>query len=207
VIANTRSSGANTRTASEFYVPYAQNPIPLLYLIADSDVRQQAAVSAEIRRAVRDLNPDLAVEPIESLLDMLYRRVGAPRLGAWLLGVFAAIAVALAGVGLTTTIGWWVSLRTRELGVRKALGASHAQVMRLVLRQGLALSVTGVAAGCLMAAAVTRYLQGWIYGVTPLDGMTFVSAAALMLLVAVCAICVPMQRALNVDPVVALRAE
>ena len=207
VIANTRSSGTNTRPTGEFYVPYAQNPILLLYLIADTDVRQQAAVSAEIRRAIRDLNPDLAVEPVEPLVNMLNRRVGTPRLGAWLLGIFAAMAVALAGVGLMTTIGWWVSQRTRELGVRMALGASRAQVMRLVFRQGMTLSVTGVAAGCLMAAGVTRYLQGWIYGVTPLDGMIFVSAAALMLLVAACAVCVPMQSALNVDPVVALRAE
>jgi len=121
--------------------------------------------------------------------------------------VIAALAVGLAAIGLTATIGWWVSQRTRELGVRIALGASRAQVTRLVLRQGMALSLTGIGAGCLVAAGVTRYLEGWIYGVAPLDSMTFAGAAALMLLVAGCAIYVPMRRALGVDPVVALRTE
>jgi putative ABC transport system permease protein len=207
VIANTRSRGGDTRPASEFYVPYAQSPIPLLYLIVETDARHEVPVAAGIRQAIRALHPTLVVEPVEPLRAMLDRRVGTPRLGAWLLGIFAGMAVALAAVGLMTTIGWWVSQRTRELGVRLALGASRAQVTRLVLGQGMALGAMGVGAGCLLAAGVTRYLRGWIYGVAPMDGLTFAGAAALMLVVAAFAICVPLRRALTIDPVVALRAD
>jgi len=207
IVGNTRSSGAHTRPSAEFYVPLAQNPVPTLYLLAQADAPQHALVSAEIRRAMRDVHPELAVESIDPLANLLNRRVGTPRLGAWLLGIFAVMAVALAGVGLMTTIGWWVSQRTRELGVRMALGASHGQLVRLVFRQGFALGVSGVAVGCLLAIAVTRYLEGWIYGITPLDALTFAGAASLMFAVIGVAISVPMRRALHVDPVVALRAE
>jgi putative ABC transport system permease protein len=117
------------------------------------------------------------------------------------------MAVGLAAIGLMTTIGWWVSQRTRELGVRMALGASPAQVTRLVFRQVLTLGVTGIATGCLAAAGVTRYLEGWIYGVAPLDRTTFAAAAALMCILAACAIYVPMRKAISVDPAVVLRTE
>jgi hypothetical protein len=207
VIANTRSSGADTRARSELYVPYAQSPLPLLYVIVETDARNDAAVSADVRRTIRELQPGLVVEPIEPMLDVLNRRLGTTRLGASLLGAFAAMAVALAAVGLMTTIGWWVSQRTRELGIRMALGASPAQVFRLVFRQGMALGVAGIAAGWLMAAGATRYLAGWIYGVEPLDRATFTLAAACMFVVAACAIGVPARKAIGVDPAVALRTE
>jgi putative ABC transport system permease protein len=117
------------------------------------------------------------------------------------------MALVLSAVGLMTTLGWWVSQRLRELGIRIALGASRAQVTRLVLRQGITLSGGGIVVGCLAAMGLTRYLQGWIYGVTPLDRETFVGAACLMLLIACGTICVPLRKALTVDPVVVLKAE
>jgi ABC-type antimicrobial peptide transport system permease subunit len=128
-------------------------------------------------------------------------------LGAWLLGVFAAIAVALTGLGLMTTLGWWVSQRTRELGVRVALGASPGKLTWLVLRQGLFIGVTGIVIGCVAAAGLTRYLQGWIYGVTPLDTPTFAGAGVFMLLAATTALWLPIRQVLRVDPIKALRAE
>ena len=206
VIANTRSSGANTRPASEVYVPYAQSPTPLLYLITDADDRQ-GLVSPEIRRAIRALDSELVLEDIEPFSDMLDERVSRPRLGAWLLGIFAAIALVLSAVGLMTTMGWWVSQRVHELGIRTALGASRVQVTRMVLGQGVALAAAGIAIGCLAASGVTRYLQGWIYGVTPLDTATFFAAAFLMFVMACGAMCLPLWRAISVDPVVVLRAE
>jgi putative ABC transport system permease protein len=207
VIANTRFFGSNTRPAAEFYVPYAQSPIPVLYLIVDADMRQQSRVSSEIRRAIRALDPQLVVENIESFADVVNARVARPRLGAWLLGLFAAIALVLSAVGLMTMLGWWVSRRLRELGIRVALGASRSQVMGLVLGQGMMLAGGGIVVGCLAAAGVTRYLQGWIYGVTPLDTATFVGASTIMLVIGCAAMCVPLKRALTVDPVVILRTE
>jgi ABC-type antimicrobial peptide transport system permease subunit len=106
-----------------------------------------------------------------------------------------------------TTIGWWVHQRTRELGLRVALGATRGRVVRLVLRQGLTLAGLGIAAGSLAAMGLTGYLESSLYGVTPLDPKTFVGCAAGMLLVAVAAVLAPVRRAISVDPVVALRAE
>ena len=138
---------------------------------------------------------------------MLDARVARPRLGAWLLGIFAAIALLLSAVGLMTTMGWWVSQRVHELGIRMALGESRVQVTRIVLHQGVALVAGGIVIGCLAAWGVTRYLQGWIYGVTPLDTATFVAAAFLMFVLACGAMCLPLWRAISVDPVVVLRTE
>ena len=207
VLANTRSLGNDTRARPEFYVPYAQNPLPLLWTFVDSVRSSDPAAAAAVRDAIRGVDASLAIEPIEPLSAFLDRRVGRPRFGAWLLGVFAALAVILAAAGLMTTMGWWVRQRSRELSIRVALGASRATVTRFVLRQGLTLAITGIAAGCLAAVWLARYLEGWIYGVTPLDASTFAAAAATMTLVATAAIYVPLRRALSVDPVIALKAE
>jgi putative ABC transport system permease protein len=206
IMANTRSSAGHTRAAAEFYVPYAQSPTPLLYLITDADDRR-GMVSSEIKRSIRALDSQLVLEDIAPFQDRLDDRVGSPRLGAWLLGIFAAIALLLSAVGLMTTMGWWVSQRLHELGIRIALGASRVQVTHIVLRQGVTLAGGGIVIGCIAASSVTRYLQGWIYGVTPLDTATFTFAAILMFVLACGAMCLPLWRALSVDPVEVLRAE
>ena len=159
------------------YVPYAQDPAPTVFVFAEAAAGNDAAVALTLRRAVRTLRPDLVVEDVELLPSVLDRSVRWWRFGAWLLGIFAALAVMLAAIGLMTTIGWWVNQRTRELGLRIALGATRANVTRLVFRQGLTLGAVGIAVGCLVAAGVTRFLVGWIYGVTPLDGPTFAGCA------------------------------
>jgi ABC-type antimicrobial peptide transport system permease subunit len=156
---------------------------------------------------MREIRPDVPVEPVESLRTLVDARVSRHRLGAWLLGVFGCIAVALAGLGLMATLGWWVSQRTRELGVRVALGASRANLTWLVLRQGMLIGVGGILVGCAAAAGVTRYLQGWIYGVTALDTLTFVGAGVVMFSAAMIALWLPIRKVLRVDPIRALRAE
>lgn len=206
VMANTRSYGSNLRSTPEFYVPYAQNPVPLLHVIVETESRPDA-LAAVLHRAMREVRPDVPVEPVESLRTMVDARVSRQRLGAWLLGVFAGIAVVLAGLGLMATLGWWVSQRTRELGVRVALGASRGNLTWLVLRQGMLIGVAGILAGCALAAGATQYLQGWIYGVTALDTMTFAGAGALMFIAATIALWRPIRKALRVDPIRALRAE
>jgi ABC-type antimicrobial peptide transport system permease subunit len=134
-------------------------------------------------------------------------RRATPRFGAWLLGIFAGLAILLAGIGLMTTIGWWVNQRTREIGVRVALGATRARITALVCRQGLLLAGCGVGAGCAIAAALTGYMTRFIYGVEPLDPATFAASAALMIVLAAIAIFFPTRRASRVDPVITLRAE
>jgi putative ABC transport system permease protein len=207
VVTNTRSSGVHTRPAPEAFVPYAQHPVVALQIVADARSGREAEAMAQMRAAVRELRPDLVVAPPRLMEDWIGQRMGATPFGAWLLGVIAALAVGLAAIGLMTTIGWWVRQRTRELGVRIALGATRAAVRTLVFRQGLTIAVLGVGLGCAGAVGVTRYLSGWIYGVTPLDGRTFAAAAVFMIVVAALAIYWPVRKALRVDPVVALRSE
>jgi len=207
VVGNTRAVGSQTRPWNEVYVPYSQDPASTLFVYADAVPGNDATVALTLRKAVHTLKPDLVVEDVEFLPSVLDRSVRWWRFGAWLLGIFAALAVMLAAIGLMTTLGRWVNQRTRELGVRIALGATRANVTRFVFRQGLTLGVLGIVAGCAAAPGGTRFLVGWIYGVTPLDGPTFAGCAIAMLAVAALAVYIPVRRATSVDPVVALRAE
>ena len=170
-----------------------------------SDRARGPELAAEIRAAIRGVLPELPQEPVRSYEAEVDAAAAAPRFGAWLLGIFATLAVTLAGIGLMTTMGWWVRQRTRELGVRVALGASRAQLLKLVLGQGVTIAVAGVFAGLAIAAGVTRFMKSWIYGVTPLDPTVFASAIAMMVIVALVAVYVPVRRALRIDPIVALR--
>ena len=129
------------------------------------------------------------------------------RFGAWLLGGFAGMALLLAVVGLAASIAWGVAQRTREIGVRMALGAEPRQVTRLFLRQGLALTAFGIVLGIAGAAASTRVLTSWLYGVKPLDAPTFAWSAAGMLAIAALASYLPARRAARIDPLVTLKAE
>lgn len=207
VVGNTRFTGVDTRPRVEAFVPYGQNPRILLRIVAEAWPGRAGEAATQMRAAVRALRPDLVVAAPQLMETQMRQRLGTAPVGAWLLGVIAALAVGLAAIGLMTTIGWWVRQRTRELGVRIALGASRGGVTSLVFRQGMTLAVLGVGLGCAAAAGVTRYLAGWIYGVTPLDVTTFVGCAALMLLIAASAVYLPVRRATTVDPVVALRTE
>jgi putative ABC transport system permease protein len=207
VVANTRSSGVHTRPGQEAFVPYAQYPGVALQIVAEAHPGREAEAAAQMRAAVRELRPDLVVAPPRLMTEWIGQRMGARPFGAWLLGVIAVLAVGLAAIGLMTTIGWWVRQRTRELGVRIALGASRAGVTTFVFRQGMTLALLGIGLGCAAAASVTRYLSGWIYGVTPLDATTFAGCAALMLVIAAAAVYLPVRKAVSVDPIVALRSE
>jgi putative ABC transport system permease protein len=207
VIADTRNSGVDTRPRAEAFVPYGQNPVAALQIVADAVPDREMEAAADMRSAVRALAPDLVVAPPRSMEALIRQRMGATPFGATVLAAIAAVAVELAAIGLMATIGWWVRQRTRELGVRMALGATRRGVTVLVFRQGMTLAVAGVGLGCLLASIATRFLAGWIYGVAPLDPATFAGCAGLMLLVAAGAVSVPVHGAISVDPIAALRAE
>ena len=136
---------------------------------------------AQITTRITALRPNQVVERIEPLETSLDRSVARPRFAAWLFGAFAAMAVGLAALGLTAVIAWWVSQRRREIGIRVALGADAGNVSRLVIRQALWLAVPGLLLGVGVAALTTRILSVWLYGVTSLDPITYVGAAAGML--------------------------
>ena len=128
------------------------------------------------------------------------------RFNTFLLAIFAGVALLLAAVGLYGVLAYLVTQRTREIGIRVALGAQARDVMRLVLRQGFGLSLAGVIAGIAVALAGTRVLAGLLYGISPTDPLTFAALAVLLLLVALIACVVPARRALHVDPMTSLSA-
>jgi putative ABC transport system permease protein len=147
------------------------------------------------------------VDRIATYDQVLADRTATWRFGAWLLGVLAGLAVTLAAIGMAASIAWWVSQRTREIGVRMALGADPGQVTRMFMRQAFALTAVGVTLGLGAAAASTRFLQSWLYGVTPLDPITFAACAVSMMLIAALASYLPARRAARIDPLIALKAE
>jgi putative ABC transport system permease protein len=144
------------------------------------------------------------ISPMEALVS---NSVARPRLYAVLLGIFAVVALALATIGIYGVMAYAVTQRTREIGVRMALGGTSGQIARLVLRQSLVVIATGVMTGLAAAAALTRYLDQWLFGLTASDPATYVAVALGFGIVALAAVLVPARGAMRVDPLVALRTE
>jgi len=210
IVRDIRSVGADTRIRPQVYWPYAQDPqmgFNLMIRTTGPSDPPDASLERAARRAVAAIDPRQVIGRYETLGAILDRGMAWPRFGLLLLGVFAALAIGLAAVGLTSAIGWLVTQRTREIGVRVALGASRRQVVTPLVRQGLGLAVTGVAVGLGAAAGLSQLMVSWVYGVKPLDAGTFVECAAATLLIALVATYVPARRATAIDPIVTLRGE
>ncbi len=166
-----------------------------------------AAVSERARTIVREVDPSAVVERVEPLTAMVWASVAQPRFATTVLGTFASLALALAAVGLYGVLSYGVSQRRRELGLRAALGAARADLVRLILREGLGATLVGVAVGLAAAAALTRLMEAVLFGVTPLDALAFTLAPLALLPVAVAACLLPALRAASTDPAVALRCD
>jgi len=200
---------------AELYQPYLQaaeylrRPAPhvsyltLVVRAAGDPMRLAPAVEREVRA----LDKDAPVAEVATMESVIARKMWQPRLSMFLLGSFAALAVALAAVGIYGVMSYAVAQRTHELGLRMALGAEPRRVLRLVLAQGLKLALAGVGLGLLSAYALTRVMGSLLYGVSATDPVTFAGVAVLLALVALLACYVPALRATRVDPLVALRHE
>jgi putative ABC transport system permease protein len=170
-------------------------------------VDSPAPLATTIRRLIRDVERGASIERIEPLTDQVSASVAQPRFATTILATFAAVALALASVGLYGVLSYSVSQRRREFGVRAALGASKLKLVQLVLTDGLAVTGIGVVIGLAGAAVLTRLMQSALFGVTPLDATSFAGAALLLLAVAVAACLIPGSRAASVDPAEALRSQ
>jgi putative ABC transport system permease protein len=166
-----------------------------------------AAVTSSIRPFTRQLDPLALIEDIEPMTQLVASSIAGPRFFTTLMGVFAALAVALAAIGIYGVMAYAVVRRTREIGIRMALGAGRARVLRLVLGQSLLLTTIGIVFGLMGAAAASRYLEGFLFGLTPLDPATFAAASLAFAAIATLAALVPARRATRVDPLISLRAE
>ena len=198
---------------AQFYYPYMQLPPKLMPLVADgtavvlrtSDDPQ--AVMGPVRRAVGEIDPGAVVYAVQTMHGVIDDAFAARRLAMMLLAAFAALALGLACVGIYGAISYLVGDRTREIGVRMALGAQRGDVLRLVLGQGARMALLGVALGIVGALALTRLMASELYGVSAHDPLTFAAVAAMLILVALAACAAPARRAMRVDPMVALRCE
>jgi predicted permease len=166
-----------------------------------------AAAMSEVQRAVNAVDPNIGIDAIAPMTSLVSNTVARQRFYAVMLATFAVIAAVLAIIGIYGVLAYAVVQRTQEIGIRLSLGAQRVQVLGLVLRRGLVLTVTGIALGLIGAGAGSRLLQGMLFGVTPLDVRTFAAVSTAFGFVAMIACYLPARRATKVDPIIALRQE
>jgi putative ABC transport system permease protein len=210
VVGDTKQYSLGETPSPSMYLPYAQAPAPFLMHDITLVLRigsDPLSLVAAARRAVQAVDPDLPVFDVATMEQLVYRSVSAPRFNTLLLGIFAALALVLAAVGIYGVMSYTVLQRTHEIGVRMALGAQASHVLQHVVRQGMLLAAGGIAAGMAGAWAVTRFLSSLLFGVRPTDPVTFVLVPLILADVAIVACLVPARRATRVDPMVALRYE
>jgi len=195
-----------SRDTPQFYSPYqAEGAARLQLLVRAAD--DPAVAIAAVRAAVQTLDPEVAVSEVLLTETALANTIDAPRFNMALLAAFAVVALLLAAVGLAAVIGYEVTERTHEFGIRMALGARTERVRRHAMRHGLTPALIGVVVGVIGALGTTQLAAGLLFGVAPRDPLTFVGVVALLVLVAFCASWLPARRATRVDPITALRAE
>jgi putative ABC transport system permease protein len=206
VAANVRSQTLTTEALPEMYVPHAQTGARSMMYIVQSTLGSGQVIS-NARRIVQSIDSRLPLIAPGAMSDLVDEQLARPRFYLLLLGLFATLAVVLAAVGIYGVVAYAVAQRTREIGVRMALGARKGAVVWLVAWQGLRPAAFGVISGLIVAAATARAIRGLLYEVQPLDPATFAGATMLLLIVATVACVIPAARAARVPPADALRAE
>ncbi len=209
IAADVKHMSMGEEPGPEMYVPFTQKPWPsMLAMKAAVRTREDpAAATAYIRAAIRAVDPDLPVSGVKTLSAIVDDSTAQPRFAVLLVGAFGVLAITLAAIGMYGVISYSVVQRSREIGIRMALGARRRSVFRLVFKQGARLAGLGTAIGLGAAALAARAISGFLYGVKPLDPLTYAAVAALVILIALAACWLPARRAMGVDPVVAMRAE
>jgi putative ABC transport system permease protein len=209
VVSDIRNFGPISEPQPEMYWTYRQtvpgaSAVQLMIRVGGGD---PTAVAPGVRAAVRRVDPTAAVSQVASMSDVIGRSLGRPRFYFSLLGAFAGIAIVLAVAGLYGVLSYAVAQRTREIGIRAALGSSRSALVRLFAMEGFRLVAIGVTLGLAGGAAVTRLMEFMLYGISPLDATTWALAAFLMIGAAMIAAIIPARRAARVDPLVAIQNE
>jgi predicted permease len=204
---------AKSAIEAQFDYPFMQLPEKLMPLAADSVAvvlrteGDPTAVMGSVRRAIEEIDPREVLYNVQTMEEVVSNSFAARRLSMILLGVFAALALALACVGIYGVISYLVGQRTHEIGVRMALGAHRGDVLRLVIGHGARMALIGVAIGLGAALGLTRLMANQLFGVSAHDPLTFAGVAMLLIIVAIAACYIPARRAMRVDPMIALRHE
>ena len=207
VVGDVRRNGLDVDVEPEMYVSHIQNPERRLNLMIRTEARDASQIAQAARAEVKAFDPNQIIWRTRTLDELLGTSVAPRRFNMLLLGIFAGVALALAAVGLYGVMSYSVSWRTHEIGIRMALGAKRADVLRLVVRQGMTMTLIGLAIGLAGAFLLSRVMVGLLYGVSHNDPLTFAGVSIVLLGVALLACLIPARRATRVDPIVALRTE
>jgi putative ABC transport system permease protein len=189
------------------YFPHAQVGVPGMSIIVRAAGANPLLPVPGLRDELRALDPNLPLDDVQLVDDILADSVAQPRFYMMLLLLFAGVAVILAAVGIFGVMSFAVAQRRREIGIRMALGAPHASVLRLVLREGMLVTAVGIAIGLTAAVALTRVMESLLYGVAATDAVALVGATLILAATALLASCLPARRAASLDPLLALRAD
>ena len=213
IVEDVRQLGLDVQPGSQVFIAYDDVPSaagivatspPYFTVRTESDPR---AFVSSIRAVVEQLDARAALDNVATMDQVISNSMVRPRLNTVIVATFAALAVLLAVIGIYGVVSFAVVQRTREIGVRVALGARRSQVLGLVMRQTMVVTAIGIAVGVAGGVAVTRYLSGMLFGVTPLDPLTFIAASTAFAAVAIVSALIPARRATMVDPMIALRSE
>jgi predicted permease len=213
IVADERHNGVTGIVKEKFYIPHSQwhiatggNLIRSVFVVVRT-TGEPVSVAGAVRSVVRQLDPTLPVANVRSMREVVGTALATPRLTGFLLGAFAAIALALAAVGIYGVLAYLVSQRTQEIGIRLAIGAGRSQVLKMIMQQGMTLAVGGIAVGLTAAWLLTRLMQSLLYEVQPSDPVTFVAVPAVLFVVSLVASYLPAWRATKVSPLIALRTQ
>jgi putative ABC transport system permease protein len=203
VVGDVKYEGLETSTAPAYYMPFLQNPIRVMNLVVSASLAPET-LTAAVRAEVRNIDPEIPVARISTMEKLIDESVAQPRFRTFLIGIFSAVAMLLAAIGIYGVVAYSVSQRTQEIGIRMALGARRSDVLRLVVRQGMRLTLAGVALGVIGALALTRLTANLLFGVGATDPVTFAAISILLICVALLACYIPARRASRLDPMAAL---
>jgi putative ABC transport system permease protein len=204
VVADVRSEGLAAEPKKQVYLPMRQSPSAAMTLVART-AGEPEGLAGTIRRAVQGVDAEQPLYNLSTLDQLLARAVFLPRVSTQLLSAFAAAALILAALGIYGVLSYSISQRTREIGLRMALGAGATHTIGLVVRDSLGFLLAGVSVGLVAAILLTRSLERILYGVGPFDPVSFALAAAILLVVGLVASLLPALRAARVNPIIALR--
>jgi putative ABC transport system permease protein len=206
VVGNVKSERIEGEDWPTIYYPYAQSP-PFAMAVAVRTSGPPLSLASAVTREIHAIDPDQPVAEVRTMQDVVEQAIAGSRFNTVVLGVFAAIAFALASVGIYGVMSYDVSQRTKEIGIRIALGAQKRDVLKLIVGQGARLAAWGIAAGLLAAFGLTRLMSSLLFGVKAADANTFAAISLLLGAVALAASYLPSRRAMALDPVNALRHE
>lgn len=205
IVGDVKQYGLEREPSDEFYAPVEQAPFAGFLLV--KTMSDPMNIARLMRDTVHQADPDTAIDEVRTLQQVRDDAVASPRLTTWLLGLFAVLALVITAAGITGVMALSVTQRTREIGIRMALGATRAGILKMVMRQGMTLVLLGLGVGGVGALALNRLMKALLFATPGVDPMTFAAVSSLLIIVAGAACFIPAMRATSIDPMLALRSE